>query len=274
MSQTVATILSLLLLLLLQFHPIYGLSDEAVPTYVHRIDARQDKCQYMAYVWINCSSTTQELDIKSEFQRISSESWARTYPFFYWTANLTQGVLPEEVFSGLRLVDVRFLSNNLKRIHSSAFEGMLAGSVESWIHQGKSQLRNYQSTAYDLFEAFSGLRELQNLSISLDSEGSHDIPDNAFESNQWNQLIQITFTGNFSVSRIGSQLIYSLPKSFSKINFEGVSIELISENAFQTQSCSGCQPIYVGLEWSRLSENRVQSGAFDSSGRALHLHLG
>ena len=248
------------------------ISSEAVHSFnLSRAD--QKDCSYLKFQWIRCSSDSEQLDIKGEIEKIYNaipNFYERTFTLFEWTANVKNGELPQNVFQNFRIINIAFNSANLEKIHSNAFSAMYQGT-EEWKHLGTTKLRNFERTEYDLYKALEVLSELKNISISLDSDFEHQIPENAFEGNQWNQLSELVFSGNFRIGRIGSNLIRDLPITLSKVSFEGIPIEAIERNAFQMKQCVDCSEVYLGVESTQLNENKVEN--FEISGRSVLLHL-
>jgi hypothetical protein len=125
---------------------------------------------------------------------------------------------------------------------------------------------------YDLYDAFSSLVNLDWLTISLDSDTVHEIPDYAFgKSNQPKYLSEIYIHGNGVISRIGNYAFYNLP-SIRFIFLSSNSIQYISAHAFDLQF-SNDDRLYIYLTGAQLDENCLESGVFQSPLWKIYLSL-
>ena len=219
-----------------------------------------------------------ELDIKAIFDGLRDSQ--TTTPYYYeklvWTAPLANGEIPNFIFHKYGAKIVEFSANNLEMIKTNAFDRTdMSKSILSWkfLPDQETKLKNSPDSG-DLYYAFSQMSFLQELSINLDWDTKHDIPDNAFAFNNSNPLKNITFDGKFIISRIGSYLLYYCPPSFNKIIFKVTSIEMIADRAF-IDTCTDCEPVYIGLQATQLNEKRLESGALRRYQTPIaYLHLG
>ena len=234
-------------------------------------------CIYYRPVLLTCVSQ-RELDIKALFDGLKNSQ--QIPPYFtqklVWKAPLLNGEIPAKTFANYGAKFAEISANNLERIHSNAFVQSVAEQKIlslKFLPDQDTKLKNLNGQ-YDPYRAFSQMHLLQELSINLDWSLKHEIPNNAFVTNNWIDLENITFNGQFVISRIGTHLIKKMPKSFNQIIFKVTSIERIAKNAFDFyRDCPNCVSIYIGLQSTQLNENSVEPGAFDISSDA-DLHLG
>ena len=195
--------------------------------------------EYCVNQWpdlLTCVSN-RELDIKAIFDELADSQ--QTPPSFYlklvWKAPLINGEIPSNAFTRYGAKIVEFSANNLERVHFYAFiQTDDSQKIFSWkFLPDEIKLKNYPDGIYDLYNVFTDLSSLEELSLNLDWDSKHEIPKYAFYStigNNWKQMKNISFDGKFIISRIGGLIIPRFPPSFNKIIFNMTSIEKIDNN--------------------------------------------
>jgi hypothetical protein len=182
--------------------------------------------------------------------------------------------IPENVFQDISFNFVQiFDAENLKRIHTNAFNNNTAYNLRKQFYiSSPNQLRN-DPPDYNFWKAFSSLVYIKDLEISL-ADGSHEIPDNAFEpiNGPQNDLMFIVFDkNNFDISRIGSNAFSEIPNLMS-LSFHDIPIGNISTNAFDFKN-SSTQTLGINLINCGLSETSLEEGVFSDAKRPLILDL-
>ena len=248
-----------------------------------------NRCQYTINDTINCSFGFGEVDIQSIFLDLEKDlrPEQRRFKQLYWTLPIKNKTLPENVFRNISFNKVTMMTP-LERIHSNAFSSTNYGF--SWDNRvcgasslcNKSKLRNYPHTDYDIYKAFIQIKNPEFLYIDLDSEISHDIPDDAFKNNKWTNINTIEFHGDYTISRIGNNLTRHLPKSFQNLRFSLTkslfdttpSISKIEPDAFQVEPCLWCPVLTIDLSSVHLTDDVLVEGVFNITGRPIFLNLG
>jgi hypothetical protein len=180
--------------------------------------------------------------------------------------------IPENVFIDIKFKNIDISYSNFTRIHSNAFNSSrLHTEIFSNNIETPSKLRN-SPPDYDIYKAFSSLVYLKDLSINLDSNTIHEIPDNAFDKSNYQQIYleKIYFIESF-VSRIGNYALYNL-SSISEISFFVNSIQSISAHTFDFHFNSD-SILEINLNYSQLDENCLETGVFQSPIRKIDLNL-
>ncbi len=182
--------------------------------------------------------------------------------------------IPENVFQDLSFNYVEiFNAENLKRIHTNAFNNNTAFNLRKQFHiSTPNQLHNYPPE-YDFWKAFSSLTYIKALYLSL-GDGSHEIPDNAFEpiNGPQNDLNYIVFESNyFHIYRIGNNAFSEIPNLFA-LSFKDIVIHNIAANAFDFKNNS-TQKLNISFNNCGLYESQLEEGVFSDAKRPLTLDL-
>jgi hypothetical protein len=236
------------------------------------INTQNPGCQVFWPEKIECESEG-ILDLKQEFITISNnlDENNKTFKTFSLRAPIDQ--IPENVFIDIKFKNIYILYSNFTRIHSNAFNNtclyteIFSDNIETPAKLGNSP------PDYDIYKAFSSLVYLKDLSINLDSNTIHEIPDNAFDKSNHQQIYleKVYFIGSFVISRIGNYAFHNMP-SIGIIGFCVNSIQNISKHAFEFQFSSDVS-LKIDLSGTQLDENCLESGVFQSSLRKMHLVL-
>jgi len=182
--------------------------------------------------------------------------------------------LPENAFLDISFDYIEiFDTQNFKRIHTNAFNNNTVLYLKKQIYISlPSKLRN-DPPDYDLWKALSSLANVVDIDISLD-DGSHEIPDNAFQviNGPQNNLLYMVFEpSNYTISRIGNNAFFELP-NFSVLSFRGIPIVTIATNAFDFKTNSE-NPLTINFENCSLTESSFEEAVFSNANRPLTLEL-
>ncbi|CAG2103283.1 unnamed protein product, partial [Medioppia subpectinata] len=235
-------------------------------------------CTYKLQESVKCITDSLELNIGKEFELLDNDYMIVNKGFdrLEWSAVIKGRVLPANVFKSLHFKSVSFSATNLQGIHTKAFVTQKGHTkIVEWNHLGDkaTQLQNFPDSDYDLYKAFSSIPTLQKISINLDANSAHEIPDYAFKRDNTLDslsLTSISFNGPFVISRIGNNVFY-YAKNLSRIHFFGVKfIQSIHSKAFRLQECDEpliCGKLLINLESTQLNESSLETGVFDIKGR-------
>jgi hypothetical protein len=224
---------------------------------------------------LNCDANNTSFNITAEIEYLSQTLPEDQKSFENLIIKRT-GIeeIPENVFQDISFNFVEiFDAENLKRIHTNAFNNNTSFNLRKQFYiSSPNQLRNYEPD-YNFWKAFSSLEFIKDLDISL-ADGSHEIPDNAFEpiNGPQNDLIFITFDkNNFSLSRIGSNA-FSEISNLMDLSFHNIPIGTISANAFDFKNNS-TQTLNINLMNCGLTETSLEEGIFSDAKRPLTIDL-
>ncbi len=225
--------------------------------------------------YLNCDANYESFNITSEIEFLSKtlpEDQKGFENLIIKRTNIEE--IPENVFQdiGFNYVQI-YNANNLKRIHTKAFNNNTAFNLRKQLYISlPNQLRN-DPPDYDFWKAFSSLPYIRVLYLSL-GDGSHEIPDNAFEpiNEPQNNLNYMVFeNNNFEITRIGSNAFSELSNLFA-LSFRGIFIHYISAKAFDFRNNS-TETLDISFIQCGLSETSLEEGVFSDAKRPLILDL-
>ncbi len=224
---------------------------------------------------INCD-TDQNFDIKKEFQRISQNLTNNEKHFTeFRLSNAPINELPENTFEDIIFNEIGIhRTENLTFIHTNAFIGPTANVTRSLTLTQTNKLSNNPTDNYDIYAAFSSLVNSETLVICLESNKSHEIPENAFSNNNdlLKNLNEIEFKGDFSISKINNNSFIGLPDLKTWVTFSFIPVEYISARAFDLLNASN-YTMEISLQNCSLTESSFESGVFSGSQRTLMIDL-
>ncbi len=219
--------------------------------------------------------TDQNFDIKEEFQRISlnlTNNEKHFTEFRLWNAPINE--LPENTFADITFNEIGIhKTQNLTFIHTNAFIGLTANITQRLSLTQTNKLSN-NPPDNDIFAAFSSLVNSESLVICLESNKSHEIPENAFSNNNnlLKNLIEIEFKGDFSISQISNNSLIGLPDLKTWVAFSFIPVQYISARAFDLPNASN-NTMEISLQNCSLTESSFESGVFSGSQRPLIIDL-
>jgi hypothetical protein len=222
---------------------------------------------------ITCPLST--VDIQKELKAISDELSDEKKHFDMFVLDAPIEELPENVFYDLTFDEI-VVNNatNLARIHYNSFNSTVnvSKSYRNYVYYA-SKLRN-NPPKFDLYAALSSFVNLEVISLSLEYNSVHDIPDHAFRdiNGKQNNLEYIEFNGYFILSRIGNYAFYDIP-NLSFIRFNSITIKNISAHAFDFYD-SNERILSIFMQNSSLNEKSFAAATFSNSKRPLQVSLG
>jgi hypothetical protein len=222
---------------------------------------------------ITCPLST--VDIQKELKAISDKLPHHNKHFGMFLLDAPIEELPENVFYDLTFDEI-VVNNatNLTRIHPNSFNSTvnITKSYRNWDYYA-SKLSDDPSK-FDLYAALSSLVNLEVISLSLEYNSVHKIPDYAFRdiNGKQNSLEYIEFNGYFILSSIGNYAFYEIP-NLSFIRFNSITIENISAHAFDFYD-SNERVLSIFMQNSSLNEKSFATGTFNNSKRPLQVSLG
>jgi hypothetical protein len=224
---------------------------------------------------LNCDANYTSFNITAEIEYLSQTLLENEKSFENLMIQRTEiEEIPENVFQDIsfNLVEI-YNAENLNRIHTNAFNNKTAFNLRKQFYiMSPNQLRNEQ-TDCNFWKAFSFLSYIKVLYLSL-SDGSHEIPDNTFETinEPQNDLNYMVFeSNNFEISRIGSNAFSEILNLFA-LSFEDILIHYISAKAFDFRNNS-TQKLDINFINCGLSETSSEEGVFYDAKRPLILDL-
>jgi hypothetical protein len=219
--------------------------------------------------------TNENFDIRQEFELISSTHPSDEKLFdqliIYY---LPVQQLPENTFFDLQFTQISIHETfNLTNIHTNAFNSTSDATENLYLIGTKSLVNNPPD--YDLYAAISSLTNLKTVTINLNENMIHEIPENAFRNINGPQsnLEVIAFKGNFSISRINNNAFSAIPNLHRWILFSYIPIQSISASAFDF-SQSSQDKLEIHLNGCGLNETSFDDNVFSGSQRPLFVNLG
>ncbi len=234
----------------------------------------QYKCEVKYPELINCN-THHYFDLSKEFQRISKIQRRDEENFEELLLFNTQiDILNENTFSNITFKQISIQeTKKLTYIHTNAFSGPTLNTTRKLYITGTNKLRNNPPN-YDIYQAFTSLPNLESIAISLETETSHEMPENAFyrTNSRQNFLNEIVFKGEFSLKAMKNYAFYGLTHNKLSVTFDYIPIEYISSRAFDLEKYSeGVIDIY--LKNCSLTESCFGNNVFSGSKRRLNIDL-
>jgi hypothetical protein len=222
---------------------------------------------------LNCDANYQTFNITAEIEFLSQrlpEDQKSFENLIIKRTNIEE--IPENVFQDISFNYVEiFDAQNLKRIHTNAFNNKTAFNLcKQFYISSPNQLRNYEPD-YNFWKAFSSLVCIKDLEISL-ADGSHEIPDNAFEpiNGPQNDLMFMVFDkNNFEITTIGNNAFSELP-NLNALSFHDIPIRKISAKAFDFKT-SSTTLLSINLLNCSITETSLEEGVFSDAKRPLSL---
>jgi len=224
---------------------------------------------------LNCDANYTSFNITAEIEYLSQTLPQNEKNFENLIIMRTEiEEIPENVFQDISFNFVEiFDAQNLKRIHTNAFNNNTSFNLRKQFYiSSPNQLRN-EPPNYNFWKAFSSLVYIKDLDISLDN-GSHEIPDNAFEpiNGPQNDLLFIVLEkNNFEITRIGNNAFSELP-NLNSLSFHDIPIRNISAKAFDFKT-SSTTLLEINLLNCGLTESSLEEGVFSDAKRPLTLDL-
>jgi hypothetical protein len=222
---------------------------------------------------LNCDANYTSFNITAEIEYLSQTIPENEKNFENLIIQRT-GIetIPENVFQDITFNYVQiYNAENLTRIHTKAFNNKTAYYLrKQFFISSPNQLRNYEPD-YSFWKAFSSLTYAVQIDISL-SDGSHEIPDNAFEpiNGPQNDVNYIAFEkNNFEISRIGNYAFYELPNLLI-VGFSHIPIRSIPAKAFDFKTNSS-EMLNINFFDCSLTETSLEEGVFSDAKRPLTL---
>jgi hypothetical protein len=223
-----------------------------------------------------CDAQNQEFDIKAEFEYLSanlSESEKQFKTLDILNSEIVE--IPENVFLDISFTSIEILNaQNLTRIHTNAFNNNTAYNLQQRFFIAKPSNLSNSPPDYDLYKALSSLVNVADIEISL-ADGSHEIPDNAFQdiNGPQNNLKYLVFNyDNYRISRIGNQSFASLP-SLTFLTFSQIPIDYITAQSFDLNLASN-DSLTINLNRCGISDDHIENGVFANAKRPLNIDLG
>ncbi len=222
---------------------------------------------------LNCDANYMSFNITAEIEYLSRKLPENEKNFENLIIQRT-GIetIPENVFQDITFNYVQiYNAENLKRVHTNAFNNKTAFYLRKQFYiSSPNQLRNYEPD-YNFWKAFSSLTYAVEIDISL-SNGSHEIPDNAFAliNGPQNNFNYIVFgQNNFEISRIGNNAFYELPNLLI-VGLSHIPIRIISSKAFDFKTNSS-EILNINFFDCSLTETSLEEGVFSNAKRPLTL---
>jgi hypothetical protein len=244
-----------------------------IVSYIEKIQSDYE-CDVQYPNTVNCD-TDQSFDIKEELQRISQNLTDSVKHFTeFRLSNAPINELPENTFADITFNEIGIhKTENLTFIHTNAFSGPTANVTQRVFLTQTNKLSN-NPTDNDIFAAFSSLVNSESLVICLESNKSHEIPENAFSNNNdpLKNLIEIEFKGDFSISKINNNAFIGLPDLKTWVVFSFIPVEYISAGAFDLPNASN-NTMEISFQDCSLTESSFESGVFSGSQRPLMIDL-
>jgi hypothetical protein len=224
---------------------------------------------------LNCDANYTSFNITAEIEYLSQklpENEKNFENLIIQRSNIEE--IPENVFQDIsfNLVQI-YNANNLKRIHTKAFNNKTASNLRKQIYISFPTQLHSDPPDYDFWKAFSSLPYVKVLYLTL-GNGSHEIPENAFEpiNEPQKDLNYMVFqSNNFEISRIGSNAFSEIPNLLA-LSFEDILIHNISAKAFDFRNNS-THELDINFINCGLSETSLEEGVFSDAKRSLILDL-
>ncbi len=147
--------------------------------------------------------------------------------------------------------------------------------MKSNIHNSSTKTNNLRNNPPNyIYQAFTSLPNLESIAISLETETSHEIPENAFfrTNSRQNFLNEIVFEEEFSLKAIKNYAFYGLTHNKLSLTFDYIPVEYIYSRAFDLEKHSdGVIDIY--LNNCSLTELSFENNVFSGSKRRLNIDL-